>query len=171
MSELECAARIPLVSEPSRPELDTWASWVRGVAPYVHHHRGRTFVISMAGGLVADKALLNRFVTDASLIASLGVRLVLVPGCRPWVEELMRVKGIPPRYHKGVRVTDAATLECVKQASGASRLEIEAAFSQGLPNTPMQHARMRVISGNFVTARPMGVIDGVDFQGTGLVRK
>src|SRR5690606_36296609 len=48
---------------------------------------------------------------------------------------------------------------------------IEAAFSQGLPNTPMSHAKIRIISGNFVTARPVGIIDGQDFQHTGAVRK
>lgn len=70
-----------------------------------------------------------------------------------------------------MRITDEAVLECVKEACGETRFDIEAAFSQGLPNTPMQHSRIRVVSGNFVTARPMGIIDGVDFRHTGLVRK
>jgi amino-acid N-acetyltransferase len=51
------------------------------------------------------------------------------------------------------------------------RYEIEAAFSQALPNTPMAGATVRVISGNFITARPVGILDGVDFQHSGLVRK
>jgi amino-acid N-acetyltransferase len=51
------------------------------------------------------------------------------------------------------------------------RLDIEAAFSQGLPNTPMAHSAIRIISGNFVTARPIGVIDGVDLEFTGVTRK
>jgi amino-acid N-acetyltransferase len=70
-----------------------------------------------------------------------------------------------------VRITDAAALECAKEASGEIRLDLEAAFSQGLPNTPMAHAQVRVVSGNFVTARPLGILDGVDFQHTGVVRK
>ena len=58
-----------------------------------------------------------------------------------------------------------------QEAAGEIRLDIEAAFSQGLPNTPMSHSHIRVISGNFVTARPTGVLDGVDYKHTGQVRK
>jgi amino-acid N-acetyltransferase len=70
-----------------------------------------------------------------------------------------------------VRITDAAALECAKEAAGELRLDIEAAFSQGLPNTPMAHAAIRIISGNFVVARPVGIIDGVDHELTGITRK
>jgi len=62
-------------------------------------------------------------------------------------------------------------MECAKEAAGELRLDIEAAFSQGLPNTPMSNAAIRIISGNFVTARPLGVIDGVDLELTGVTRK
>ncbi|MEN9315908.1 MAG: hypothetical protein RIS35_2301, partial [Pseudomonadota bacterium] len=58
-----------------------------------------------------------------------------------------------------------------KEASGEIRLDIEAAFSQGLPNTPMAHSAIRVVSGNMVSARPVGIVDGIDYQHTGLVRK
>jgi amino-acid N-acetyltransferase len=63
------------------------------------------------------------------------------------------------------------TLDCAQEAAGQLRYEIEAAFSQGLPNTPMAGSTVRIISGNFITARPIGVLDGVDFQHSGLVRK
>jgi amino-acid N-acetyltransferase len=62
-------------------------------------------------------------------------------------------------------------LDCAQEAAGQLRYEIEAAFSQGLPNTPMADSTVRVISGNFITARPVGIVDGVDFQHSGLVRK
>jgi len=94
-----------------------------------------------------------------------------VHGSRPQVQAQLALKGLTPRFHRGVRVTDAAALECAKEAAGEIRLDIEAAFSQGLPNTPMANSRIRVISGNFVTARPMGIMDGVDFLHTGVVRK
>ena len=70
-----------------------------------------------------------------------------------------------------MRITDEVALDCAKEAAGQLRYEIEAAFSQGLPNTPMAAATVRMISGNFVTARPVGIVDGVDFQHSGLVRK
>jgi amino-acid N-acetyltransferase len=70
-----------------------------------------------------------------------------------------------------LRITDATALDCAQEAAGQLRFEIEAAFSQGLPNTPMANATVRVVSGNFLTARPVGIVDGVDFIHSGVVRK
>lgn len=157
--------------DPAAAQREQWVSWLRSAAPYVHLHHGRTFVISFAGEVVANKTFLNHLVMDVSLIASMGMRVVLVHGSRPQIEELMRLRQIQGKFHNGVRITDPLDLDCVKEACGETRFDIEAAFSQGLPNTPMQHSRIKVVSGNFVTARPMGVIDGIDFQHTGVVRK
>lgn len=162
---------VPALSEPQAKDLPQWVSWLRSFAPYVHLHRGRTFVVSCAGEAVADELLLNRLVMDISLIASMGIHVVLVPGSRPQIESLMKLRGLHARFYKGVRITDPEVLACVKEACGETRFNLEAAFSQGLPNTPMQHSRVKVVSGNFVTAKPMGVIDGIDHQHTGLVRK
>ncbi|GAA5236342.1 amino-acid N-acetyltransferase [Verticiella sediminum] len=144
--------------------------WFREVAPYVHAFRGKTFVVAFGGELVQAGAL-NSLVQDLSLLSALGIRLVLVHGSRPQVNEQLRLKGIPQYFDRGLRVTDAAALECAKEAAGEILLDIEAAFSQGLPNTPMSGSRIRVLTGNFVTARPVGVIDGVDYRHTGQVRK
>ena len=144
--------------------------WFREVAPYVHAFRGKTFVIGFGGELV-QAGVLNSLVQDLSLLNALGIRLVLIHGSRPQVNEQLRLKGFAQQFGRGLQVTDADALECVKEAAGEIMLDIEAAFSQGLPNTPMSHARMRVITGNFVTARPVGVIDGLDYQHTGMVRK
>lgn len=144
--------------------------WFRDVAPYVHAFRGKTFVVAFGGELVQAGAL-NALVQDLSLLSSLGIRLVLVHGSRPQVNEQLRLKGFTQQFDRGLAPTDAAALECAKEAAGEIRLDIEAAFSQGLPNTPMSHAHIRVISGNFVTARPTGVLDGVDYKHTGQVRK
>lgn len=145
--------------------------WFREVAPYVHAFRGKTFVVAFGGELVQAGAL-NTLVQDLSLLSALGIRLVLVHGSRPQVNEQLRLKGFTQQFDRGLlSPTDAAALECAKEAAGEIRLDIEASFSQGLPNTPMSHSHIRVISGNFVTARPTGVLDGVDFQHTGHVRK
>jgi len=144
--------------------------WFRDVAPYVHAFRGKTFVIGFGGELVQAGAL-NVLVQDLSLLSALGIRLVLVHGSRPQVNEQLRLKGFTQQFDRGVSPTDPAALECAKEAAGEIRLDIEAAFSQGLPNTPMSHSHIRVISGNFVTARPTGVLNGVDYQHTGQVRK
>ncbi|OZI49127.1 amino-acid N-acetyltransferase [Bordetella genomosp. 5] len=144
--------------------------WFREVAPYVHAFRGKTFVVAFGGELVQAGAL-NTLVQDLSLLSALGIRLVLVHGSRPQVNEQLRLKGFTQQFDRGMAPTDAAALECAKEAAGEIRLDIEAAFSQGLPNTPMSHSHIRVISGNFVTARPAGVLDGVDYKHTGHVRK
>jgi amino-acid N-acetyltransferase len=136
----------------------------------VHAHRGRTFVVGFGGELIEDGQL-NALIYDLSLLQSMGIHLVIVHGSRPQVQKLLALKQLPGRFAGDVRITDAASLECVKEAAGAIRLGIEAAFSQGLPNTPMANSRIRVVSGNFVVARPVGILDGVDLQHTGLVRK
>ncbi|GAA4328300.1 amino-acid N-acetyltransferase [Pigmentiphaga soli] len=156
---------------PVDPDLNArFVRWFREVAPYVHAFRGKTFVVAFGGELVQAGAL-NVLIQDLSLMSSLGVRLVLVHGSRPQVNEQLRLKGISFQFDRGLQITDAAALECAKEAAGELRLDIEAAFSQGLPNTPMSHAHVRVVSGNYITARPVGVIEGVDFRHTGMVRK
>jgi amino-acid N-acetyltransferase len=144
--------------------------WFREVAPYVHDFRGKTFVVAFGGELVSDGAL-NALIQDLSLLSALGVRLVLAHGSRPQVNEQLQLKGYQTRFGRGTEPTTAEALECAKEAAGEIRLDIEAAFSQGLPNTPMSHAQIRVISGNFVTARPVGIIDGIDYRHAGAVRK
>ena len=144
--------------------------WFREVAPYVHDFRGKTFVVAFGGELVRDGAL-NALIQDLSLLSALGVKLILVHGSRPQVNEQLRLKGYETQFGRGTEPTSAPALECAKEAAGEIRLDIEAAFSQGLPNTPMSHAKIRVISGNFVTARPVGIIEGLDYQHTGAVRK
>jgi len=148
----------------------TFVPWFRSVAPYIHAHRSKTFVVAIAGELIAAGKL-NTFAQDLALIHAMGIKVVLVHGFRPQVEEQLKAKGHSSRFSHGMRVTDAVALDCAQEAAGQLRYEIEAAFSQGLPNTPMAGSQIRVVSGNFITAKPVGVIDGVDFLHTGLVRK
>ena len=148
----------------------TFVPWFRSVAPYIHMHRGKTFVVGIAGEAIAAGKLPG-IVQDLALIQSMGVRIVLVHGFRPQVNEQLQAKGHAARYSHGMRITDSVALDCAQEAAGQLRYEIEAAFSQGLPNTPMAGSTVRVISGNFLTARPVGIVDGVDFKHTGLVRK
>ncbi len=148
----------------------TFVPWFRAVAPYIHAYRGKTFVVGLAGEAIAAGKL-NHFVQDLSILHAMGLKLVLVHGFRPQVTEQLAAKGQVSRYSHGVRITDAIALDAAQEAAGQLRFEIEAAFSQGLPNTPMANATVRVISGNFLTARPVGIVDGVDFQHSGLVRR
>lgn len=144
--------------------------WFRNTAPYINAHRGRTFVL-MLGGEAALEPTFATIMHDMALLHSLGVRLVLVHGNRPQIDERLDRAGIESRFHDDMRITDPATMHHVTDAAASLRAQIEALLSMGLPNSPMQGARMRVCSGNFVTARPLGVVDGVDFQHTGRVRR
>ena len=150
---------------------ETFVRWLRQVAPYVHAFRGRTFVVAFGGELYTERTRFLSFVHDLNLLAALGIRLVLVHGARPQVEAALKARGVKSRYAQGLRITDEAALTAVKQATGVLRIEIEAVLSQGLPGSPMAGAQIRVNSGNFITARPIGVRKGIDFMFTGAVRK
>lgn len=144
--------------------------WFRNSSPYINAFRGRTFVVGFGGEMLADEQF-AALVHDIALLNSLGVRLVLVHGARPQIESRLRERGAEIRYVNGLRLTDATALECVKEAAGSLRVDIEALLSMGLANSPMAGARIRVSSGNFVTAQPLGVREGVDYQHTGEVRR
>ena len=144
--------------------------WLRNTAPYINAHRGKTFVL-MLGGEVSLHENFSSIFHDIALLNSLGVRLVLVHGSRPQIARRLDNAGIETRFHDGMRITDTAALEHVKDAAGSLRARIEALLSMGLPNSPMQGSSISVRSGNFVTARPIGVVDGVDFHHTGKVRR
>lgn len=163
-------ANLPVLTGPEGVSQSQFVAWFRAVAPYVHTFKRRTFVVAF-GGEAVEAGRLSRICEDLALLRALGIRVVVVHGSRPQVQEQLRLRGVESKFHNGMRVTDPAALECVKEANGEIRLDIEAAFSQGLANTPMANADIRVMSGNFITARPVGVVDGVDFQQTGLVRK
>jgi amino-acid N-acetyltransferase len=147
-----------------------FVKWFRAAAPYIHAFRGRTFVIAFGGEVVADGRFVE-LVHDLNLLASLGVRLVLVHGMRPQIEARLKQLKHRTRYVRGRRVTDDVALACAKEASGRLRVEIEALLSMGLANSPMAGAQISVASGNFVTARPIGIVNGVDLLHTGEVRK
>lgn len=142
----------------------------RQSAPYINAHRGRTFVLAFSGNIVADEHFPS-LVHDIALLNSLGVRLVLVHGARPQIDRRLAASDADIRYANGIRITDEKALEATRNAVGAIRVEIEALFSMGLPNTPMAGAAIHIASGNYVTARPYGIRDGIDFGHTGEVRK
>ena len=149
---------------------ETFVQWFRSAAPYIYAFRGRTFVVAFGGEVVNDGKFVE-LVHDLNLLNSLGVRLVLVHGARPQIEARLRESDVSAHYVNGLRVTDEAALVCVKEAAGKVRVEIESLLSMGLANSPMAGSSIRVASGNFVTAKPMGVREGVDLKHTGEVRK
>ncbi|MFN3581223.1 MAG: amino-acid N-acetyltransferase [Pseudomonas sp.] len=146
-----------------------YVNWFRHSTPYINTHRDCTFVVLLPGEALAHPNFGN-IVHDIMLLNSLGVRLVLVHGSRPQIEERQSARGISSRYHNDLRITDSDTLACVMDAVGSLRIAIEAQLCTA-PSASGQGSRLRVVSGNFVTAKPIGVVDGVDFHHTGEVRR
>jgi len=144
--------------------------WFRAAVPYIAAHRNRTMVIAIAGE-AAQTASFPALLRDIAQLHALGSRVVLVHGARPQIEARLHERGLTPHYAQGLRVTDGEALEAVCDAVGRLRLHIEGLLSRNLGSPSVAGTRLRVASGNFVTARPLGVRDGVDFQFTGEVRR
>ena len=146
-----------------------FVEWFRSTSPYIRVHRDKTCVIQFDDAAVSEASFTN-VVHDFALLNSLGIRLVLVFGARTSIERRLEHSGIALDYHQGIRITTAAAMEFVKEAAGKLRIEIEARLSMGLGNSPMSNADLRVSSGNYVTAKPLGIVEGIDFQFTGEIR-
>lgn len=145
-------------------------SFFREAAPYIQNHRGKTFVIAFAGEVIASNQF-RQIMQDLAIISTLGARLILVHGTRPQIDERLKQSDTPIHLHKGIRVTDSAALLAAQEAIGFLRIRIENLLTHAL-NQPSQSSNgLGIVSGNFITARPLGVHDGVDYGYTGLVRK
>lgn len=147
-----------------------YVKWFRNAAPYINAHRGKTVVLMFGGEAVLHPNFAN-IIHDISLLRSLGVKLVVVHGARPQITERMAQRNIEQVFENNIRVTNAGTLGAVKDATGSLRLHIEALLTTGLANSPMHGSQIRVSTGNFVIAKPMGVREGIDFKYTGMVRR
>jgi amino-acid N-acetyltransferase len=148
---------------------NTHVDWFRQSAPYIHAHRGRTFVI-LFGGEAVEHSRFAHLIHDIALLGSLGVRIVLVHGARPQIERQLSTLKIKSEFADNLRITLNENMPAVEQAVGQVRMSIEAQLSMGLPNTPMAGAALRVVSGNFITAQPYGIRNGIDYCQTGNVR-
>ena len=151
-------------------KLEAFVKWFRSATPFIHEFGERTIVIAFGGEVLTDGEMMQ-LAHDINVLVSLEIRVVLVHGTRPQVEEQLAQHGVTSKLVDGRRVTDDAALRCVKEANGIVRMEIEATLSTELANSPMAGADIRVSSGNFITAKPVGVRDGVDYMHTGQVRK
>lgn len=149
---------------------NSYVDFFRQTSPYIHTHRGKTFVIAVDGESVADDNF-HRTAHDIALLQSLGMRIVVVHGGRPQIDQRIALSGIKSKFHQQLRITDAEAMAWVKEALGRTRWQIESEFSMSLPNSPMHGAQIRVTGGNFITAKPLGIQDGVDYQYTGGVRR
>jgi len=148
----------------------SFVTWFRNAAPYINAHRGKTVVLMFGGEAVQHPNFAN-IIHDIALLRSLGVKLVIVHGARPQIAQRAQLLGVEQQFEQHLRITDPLTLMAVKDATGSLRVHIEALLTTGLANSPMYGSEIRVGTGNFVIARPIGIKHGVDYQHTGLVRR
>ncbi len=153
----------------SNSDKQSFVDCFRNAAPYIHAHHGKTFVLQIGGNVVASDTF-THLIHDLALLNSLSIKLVIVFGARPQIDALLKERNITPLYNGALRVTDEASMSSVKQAIGDVKFQIEALLSMGLPNSPMAESAIKVASGNYVTGRPYGVVNGVDLELTGKVR-
>ncbi len=146
-------------------ETTDYARWFRGSTPYISAYRNKTFVVLLAGDALEHKNLTN-IVHDLALLHVLGVKLVLVHSARAQIDAALP----NGTFHAQRRITDAQAVRTIAGVNGQIRTDLEALFSTGLPNSPMHNVDIPVVSGNFVVAQPLGIIDGVDHLFTGKVR-
>jgi len=82
--------------------------------PYIRRFSGKTIVIKYGGHAMADEALKESFALDVIMLKSLGINPVVVHGGGPQINETLKRYGIISEFVKGMRVTDAATMQVVE---------------------------------------------------------
>lgn len=160
----------------------------RGSANYIANHRNTLAVYHIPGELLEWDGFKD-LMDDIALTWLLGMKIVIVMGCRHQIDIRLHKDHVDPTtIHRSIRVTDMDTLRVVKEEAGYVRFEVErqlarslrrhgsylgastssSSSSNGNPNKPIEG---NVVSGNFYSAQPFGVIDGIDYQYTGFPRR
>lgn len=150
---------------------DTFIDALRQASPYILGHRGKTCIIYLPSELIADGSRLRATLHDLLLLHNLGLRLVLATGLRQQFNQALEKAGIHSEFSAHQRITPMEALPLLAAESGriASRLQALASCRVHLDE---QRTLPPVITqGNWVIAQPRGVLQGVDFQHTGRVRK
>ena len=84
---------------------------LRGAAPYIRLYKGKIFVIKAGGAVFGDAAGTRALIEQIAILHHLGIRVVLVHGGGPQLDEMQRALGIEPRMVKGRRVTDDRAID------------------------------------------------------------
>ncbi|MFZ8885482.1 MAG: acetylglutamate kinase [Steroidobacteraceae bacterium] len=96
---------------PHRTDPSLTVRALRGAAPYVRLFKGKTFVVKAGGAVFADPAGTRALIEQIAILHHLGIKVVLVHGGGPQLDEMQRSLGIEPRMVGGRRVTDERSLD------------------------------------------------------------
>ena len=84
---------------------------LRGAAPYIHMYKGKVFIIKTGGGAFRDAATMRGFMEQVAILHHLGIRVVLVHGGGPQLDQVTTKLGVQTRMVQGRRVTDAGAID------------------------------------------------------------
>jgi len=98
--------------------------------PYIQHFSGKTLVIKYGGHAMEDEGLKQCFAQDIVLLKFVGINPVVVHGGGPQIGEMLKKLGIASRFVRGMRVTDAPTMDVVEMVLGKINQEVVALINR-----------------------------------------
>ena len=141
------------------PDIREQVDLIREVFAYADRFRGSTFVIKITNGII-DHPDFPQHARDIALLHKAGIRIVIVPGARERIDEVLTRFDVERRFVDGIRVSSPQSIDLIKMAAFDVAHRVMTALSGH---------KITAVIGNWVRARSRGVVDGVDFGRTGLV--
>lgn len=145
------------MNESARVQVDL----IREAFHYQSRFDGTTMVFKVDFPVTEDAGF-PFLVRDLALLAQTGIRVVIVPGAKEWIDSVLAEYDIVSSYSGSVRITEEEAIPFVKMAA----FDVATRFM-----TELSAARVDAVIGNFVRARGLGVVEGVDYRHSGMVEK
>ena len=130
---------------------------IRGVIRYLKKFKNATIVIYLDDKLF-DSPLFSSHIKDIALLHDSGLKVVIVPGAKKRIDEVLESAGITWTYNNNIRITDDKAMPLIKMA----------AFDvSNIVMTNLAANKINAVIGNWVRSRGMGIIKGQDFGTAG----
>ena len=106
------------MTDPSKVPAAVQASILAEALPYIRRFHGKTIVVKYGGNAMTDINLQKKFAHDVVMLKLVGMDPVVVHGGGPQIEERLKQLGIKSEFIRGMRVTDAETMDVVEMVLG-----------------------------------------------------
>ena len=134
--------------------------------PYIQKYNNKILVIKYGGNAMTNKELKDAVMTDIVLLSLVGVKVVLVHGGGPEINDMLGKLGIESRIINGLRYTDDATIDVVKMVlAGKVNKELVQLLAEHKGNA----VGLCGIDGGMITAEKQTTDDGQDLGWVGKV--